>query len=226
MFGACAPACGGSHCVPADLVPVAQRAQLSSCPGGYCTPDPIASTANQYVPPTCQPFTDPASEGRCTSKCLPAVASQQSQLTQGPCSAEELCAPCTDPFKGTSTGACAVACDKPAKAPFTFPLCCNYQGATQGTCVPKDHVPAGQQGSLKQDVCPTNAANYLCVPNEYLPDPPVPVSTCSAGLLGKGTCVSNCANNPVGIVLSQASCPSNHVCVPCTLAPAGTPGCP
>jgi hypothetical protein len=226
MFGTCAPACGGAHCVPGDLVPAAQQSQLAACPGGFCTPDKISSSANHYVPPACQPFTDPASEGRCTSKCLPAVEKQASQLTQATCAGDELCAPCTDPFKATSTGACNVACDKPAKPAFTFPLCCNYQGTTQGTCVPQSNVPAAQQGSLKQDECPTNAANYLCVPNEYLPDPPVPVSTCSAGLLGKGTCVSNCANNPVGIVLTQASCPSNHVCVPCTLAPAGTPGCP
>ncbi len=186
VFPACAPACGGAHCVPKDLVPPAQQSQLAACPGGFCTPDKVASSANHYLPPSCQPFTDPASEGRCQSTCLPGVASQASQLSQASCQADELCAPCNDPFTGGSTGACGLACDHPAKPAFKFPLCCDYQGAKQGTCVPQSNVPTAQQSSLKQDVCPTNAANYLCVPNEYLPDPPVPVATCNTLLLGAG----------------------------------------
>lgn len=226
IFAACTPACGGAHCVPSDLVPVAQRAQLSACPGGYCAPDSVVKTANHYVPPTCQPFADPASEGRCTSTCLPAVQQQKDQLVQATCGGDELCAPCNDPFTGVTTGACNLACDAPAKPAFSFPRCCNFENATQGTCVPKSNIPSSQQGSLKQDVCPANAADYLCVPNEYLPNAPGPVPTCDAGLLGKGTCVSKCASIPVGILFQQASCPSNHLCVPCSLAPAGTPGCP
>jgi hypothetical protein len=226
VFPACAPACAGAHCVPAALVPASQQSQLAACPGGFCTPDPIASSDDHYVPPACQPFGDPASEGRCTSDCLPSVQAQSSQLVQATCASGNLCAPCTDPFKGTSTGACALACDAPKKPPFTFPLCCSYQGQNQGTCVPKSLVPSGQQASLNQNVCPTNAASYLCVPDEYLPNPPYPYQTCNAGLLGKGTCVSQCATIPLGGVgLSQGTCPGNHLCVPCSLAPAGTPGC-
>lgn len=227
VFPACAPACGGAHCVPSDLVPPAQRAQLAACPGGYCAPDAVVEAANHYVPPACQPFDDPASEGRCQSRCLPAVQKQQSQLVQASCAGGELCAPCNDPFTGASTGACTLACDVPAKPAFKFPLCCDDQGATQGTCVPRSKVPAAQSSNLQRDVCPVNVADYLCVPNEYLPDSPVPVRTCNAGLLGPGACVSNCVNIPlVGIVLTQANCTSNHKCVPCSLAPAGTPGCP
>jgi hypothetical protein len=225
VFPACSPACGGAHCVPAALVPPAQQSQLASCPGGFCTPDPIASSDNHYVPPTCTAFSDPASEGRCLSTCLPSVQQQSSELVADVCAGGTLCAPCSDPFKGTSTGACTLACDKPAQPPFTFPLCCNYQGQSQGTCVPKRLVPSAQQSNLKQDVCPTNAAGYLCVPDEYLPNSTTPVSTCTAGLLGKGTCVSQCATIPGGVLLSQGTCPSNHLCVPCSLAPAGTPGC-
>ncbi len=113
----------------------------------------------------------------------------------------------------------------PHKPPFTFPLCCDYQGQTQGTCVPKSLVPSSEQSELEQDVCPTNAADYLCVPDEYLPDSTTPVATCTAGLLGAGACVSKCVDISLGIVLSQGTCPSNHDCVPCSLAPAGTPGC-
>jgi hypothetical protein len=76
-----------------------------------------------------------------------------------------------------------------------------------------------------QDVCPTNAADYLCVPDEYLPDATVPISTCTDGLLGQGTCVSKCVSISLGILLTQGTCPANHDCVPCSLAPSGTPGC-
>ncbi len=226
VFPACTPACGGAHCVPSDLVPPDQHSQLSPCPGGFCAPDSVVKAANHYVPPTCQPFADPASEGRCQSTCLPAVKQQASQLSQTTCPSGELCAPCNDPFTGASTGACALACDSPKKAAFKFPLCCDYQGSKQGTCVPRSNVPSGQQGSLKQDACPSNAADYLCVPNEYLPDPTAPVETCTHLLLGAGACVSNCANLSIaGVVLTQGTCSANHKCVPCSLAPAGTPGC-
>jgi len=225
VFAACSPACSGAHCVPSALVPSSQQSQLAACPGGFCAPDPVTASDDHYVPPTCAPFADPASEGRCQSTCLPSVLQQSSQLVQDVCPSGDLCAPCTDPFKGTSTGACTLACDMPKKPPFTFPLCCDYQGQTQGTCVPKSLVPSGQQANLQQDVCPTNAASYLCVPDEYLPDATTPVSTCTAGLLGKGTCVSKCVSISLGVALSQGTCPSNHDCVPCSLAPAGTPGC-
>jgi hypothetical protein len=229
VFPACSPACGGAHCIPSDLIPAEQRSQLAACPGGYCAPDSVVKAANRYVPPTCQPFEDPASEGRCTSNCLPAVQQQASQLVQANCGGGELCAPCTDPFNAKSTGACNLACDKPAKAPFTFPLCCNDPGTgqTQGTCVPRSKIPSNQQSNLQRDACPgsSNPADYLCVPNEYLPNATTPVSKCDAGLLGKGACVSKCVSNPVGIILAQGSCPSNHLCVPCAVAPAGTPGC-
>ena len=209
VFPACTPTCSGAHCVPSALVPAAQQSQLASCPGGYCAPDPITASDDHYVPPTCQPFTDPASEGRCLSDCLPSVQQQSSELVQAGCASGDLCAPCTDPFKGTSTGACTLACDSPKKPAFTFPLCCDYQGQTQGTCVPKSLVPSSQASNLKQDECPTNAASYLCVPNEYLPGSSIPVQTCTAGLLGAGACVSNCVNDSLGVVLSQGKCPSN-----------------
>jgi hypothetical protein len=225
LFPACSPACGGAHCVPSSLVPASQQSQLATCPGGFCTPDSITATDDHYLPPTCAPFADPASEGRCQSECLPSVQQQSSELVQDVCPGGDLCAPCTDPFKGTSTGACTLACDSPKKPPFTFPLCCSYQGQSQGTCVPKTLVPSSEQSNLQQDVCPTNAASYLCVPDEYLPNATVPVDTCTAGLLGKGTCVSKCVSISLGIVLSQGTCPANHDCVPCSLAPAGTPGC-
>ena len=197
---------------------------LAACSGGFCTPDPIVASDDNYVPPTCQPFADPASEGRCTSDCLPGVQAEASELTEATCSAGDLCAPCNDPFTGATTGACSVACDSPKKKVFTFPKCCDFNGGTQGTCVPSTLVPSSEQSRLLQDECPTNAASYLCVPNEYLPNPPIAVSTCHA-LLGNGTCISKCADIPFAGIFEQRDCPDNHLCVACIIAGSSTPGC-
>ena len=225
MFPACSPACGGAHCVPAAQVPASQQSQLATCPGGFCTPDPIVESDDNYVPPSCTPFPDPASEGRCTSDCLPAVEAQASQLTQGPCAVGDLCAPCNDPFSGDPTGACTLACDSPKKPTFTFPLCCDYNGTAQGTCVPSSLVPSGQASNLLQDECPDNAANYLCVPDEDRPNPTAPQETCVNELDLAGTCISDCVNITFAGVFGQDSCPPNHKCVPCILAGSSAPGC-
>jgi hypothetical protein len=29
----------------------------------------------------------------------------------------------------------------------------------------------------------------------------------------------------IGGIFGQGSCPANHRCIPCSVAPAGTPGC-
>jgi hypothetical protein len=59
----------------------------------------------------------------------------------------------------------------------------------------------GSTGYLAHDGCPTNAAHYLCVPNEDLASAAVPISTCHDLGLGNGTCVSKCANSPGEVVL-------------------------
>jgi hypothetical protein len=88
--------------------------------------------------------------------------------------------------------------------------------------VPSSQVPSSEASKLNQDVCP---GGFLCAPNEYLPGN-TPYK-CSAGLLGlqDGACVSRCINLGLGGIFSQKDCPDNHACVPCNLAPAGTPGC-
>ncbi len=72
------------------------------------------------------------------------------------------------------------------KKPASVPPGCDYQGQTCRVRVPKSLVLSGQASNLKQDECPTNAASYLCVPNEYPPGSTTPVQTCTAGLLGRG----------------------------------------
>jgi hypothetical protein len=123
-----------------------------------------------------------------------------------------------------------VGCDAPQKPPFTFPLCCDAPdtGSPGGTCVPQSLVPSGQQSELSQEECPSNAANYLCVPDEYLPTPTQPISTCSVFILGAGACVSKCVSIPLSGVFSQDQCPDNHICVACSLASVAgitLPGC-
>jgi hypothetical protein len=212
----------GAHCMPAAYVPPAQQGQLAACPGGFCLPDPLIKTAGNYVPPNCSPFNGTPAEGRCMSECLPQIDAQASQLHQHTCPNGDLCAPCYDPFKGTATGACtSSACDKPANPPYTFPQCCPSNGSNQGTCVPQENVPSSEQGNLQQLSCP---AQLLCVPDEMLPGGTV--QTCSIFILGKGTCLSNCLNLPwLTGIFGQGTCASNHRCIPCSVAPAGTPGC-
>jgi hypothetical protein len=216
---ACSPACGGAHCLPAANVPLDLQPQLATCAGGFCVPDPLIETAGNYAPPSCTPFPGTPAEGRCLSDCLPAVAAQLGSLQQDVCSAGEHCVPCYDPFTGDPTGACTISsCDQPTTPPYTFPTCCQFNGNDQGTCVPTAMIPADQQANLNQLTCPTD---LLCVPNEYLPDPPIPVETCFT-ILGAGACVSECTSVPG--IFTQGSCPGNHLCVPCLLAPS-TPGC-
>jgi hypothetical protein len=222
---ACSPACGGAHCLPAAYVPAAQQALLAPCDGGagFCAPDPLISTAANYVPPTCTPFANvTASEGRCLSTCLPSIAAQ-STLEQSSCTTGDRCAPCWDPFSGVATGACATAsCDQPRKATYTFPLCCGgYSTNPIGTCVPLSQLAASgtDASSLPQDTC---ASVARCVPDIWLPgNAPL---TCTDRMGASGSCVARCVNNSG--LLGQGSCPTSaYKCVPCWLAPAGTPGC-
>jgi hypothetical protein len=218
-FPPCDDSCAGAHCLPASLVPAAQQSMLAACSGGFCVPDPQIRTAGHGVPPHCSPFPGAPAEGRCLSQCIPMVAQKSSQLIQDTCAADEKCVPCFDPFSGAATGACTTACDAPTRSPWLFPACC----ANGGTCVPQAQVPSSQASNLQQESCPSQ---FLCVPDEYLPTPTLPISGCSTLLFGGGTCVSLCVSLPAGAgIFGQRQCPDNHTCVPCSLAPAGTPGC-
>ncbi|HEY2749305.1 MAG TPA: hypothetical protein VGL86_32025 [Polyangia bacterium] len=206
-FPACAPACGGAHCVPAANVPPGEQSLLATCPGGFCAPDPIISSAGNYVPPSCSAFNGTPSEGRCMSTCIPSIEQKASELHQHTCGSGTLCAPCYDPFSGAATGACTTGCDAPKNPPYTFPACCSRQG----TCVPTENVPSSEVSDLNQDVCPST---LLCVPTEMLPGGPGP-RACT-GLLGaEGRCYSDCLNLGLGQIFPQQDCPNNHTCVPC-----------
>lgn len=220
----CSPACGGAHCLDASQVPASQQALLATCPGGFCVPDPLIETGGNFVPQTCTAFPSTTVEGRCQSDCLPDVQAQIDSLQVDICAAGEHCVPCYDPFDGTATGACSASeCDAPVDPPYTFPTCCpDSNGVDGATCVPSSLVPPDDAASLQQITCPTD---FLCVPNEYLPDPPVSIDTCTTALGGAGACVSECVDIPFAFLFTQRDCPDNKLCVSCFLAP-DTPGCP
>jgi len=233
--------CSGAHCLPAAEVPPSVQSQLASCNGGtgFCAPDPIISTADNWVPTTCDPFPGSGAPGRCLSSCLPAVQAEAASgtLVQATCATGQFCVPCNDPFTGASTGACTLACDTPPTTPFKFPKCCNDgAGSLTGTCVPSAQVPASEQSSLSQSGngnsagCPNSGASFLCVPDEYLPPPynTIPLQFCQATFLNYcGTCVSQCIVNSGLGILGSDDCAANHKCVPCTgiLGQPNTPGC-
>jgi hypothetical protein len=214
--------------LPAQFVPPAQQALLTACgsgaTAGFCTPDTIIEAAGNVQPPSCVAFSGvPQSEGRCLSPCLAAVSSQPSLETSS-CGSNK-CAPCYNPITGAATGACSSSkCDSPQQPPYVFPNCCN---GNEGRCVPKSQVPSNLQGNLNQNSC--NSSNYLCVPNENLPGGTG--WACSAWSLFEGggyngTCISNCVNLGLGVLLPQGNCPADHTCVPCGSAPKGSTGCP
>jgi hypothetical protein len=223
--------CAGAHCLPSQYVPTADQSKLNTCgsgaTAGYCTPDVLIQTAGDFQPPTCAPF-DGQGTGRCLSNCIPQVQQQASQLQQTTCGSGNLCAPCWDPFTGVATGACSLSsCDSAPPTPYTFPGCCGGSNPP-ATCVPTFDVPANQQGSLNQDVCP---AQFLCVPDEYLPAPHTSgsIQTCSNLIIFPGACVNTCAVNvPASFIFGQNGCPANHLCVNCALGSlfgSKPPGC-
>lgn len=230
--------CSGAHCLPAAEVPASVQSQLASCNGGagFCTPDQIISTGDNFIPTTCDPFPGSGAPGRCLSDCLPAVQSEAASgtLVQSSCSTGQYCVPCNDPFTGASTGACTLGCDTPPTTPFTFPKCCNDgSGTLTGTCVPTAQVPSAEQSEVDQSgngnssPCPSSGAAYLCVPDEYLPAPynTIPLQGCPATFLNLcGVCVSECIVNSELGILGSSDCAANHKCVPCDLA-SSTPGC-
>jgi hypothetical protein len=233
--------CSGAHCLPAAEVPTSVQSQLAPCNGGkgFCAPDNIIQTADNFIPTSCDPFPGSGAPGRCLSSCLPEVAKEAAAgtLQTSSCASNEYCVPCNDPFTGASTGACDLGCDTPPATPFKFPTCCDDgSGTLTGTCVPTVMVPSGERSELNQSGngnsagCPNSGANYLCVPDEYLPAPynSIPLQGCPATIFNYcGVCVSQCIVNSGLSILGPSDCAANHKCVPCTgpIGQSGTPGC-
>jgi hypothetical protein len=232
-FPACSPACGGSHCVPGSFIPEDQQGLLAECPGGFCAPDPIIASANNYVPQSCTSIA--GSEGRCLSTCLPGVAELADFLPAVGCPAGTKCAPCYDPTSPdptAATGACSLGCDAPKQPPLV--LSCPWTGpavidparlpacdpACGGAhCLPDKFVPDDQRDLLAP--CPGG----FCAPdpliqtaNNFVP----PTCTSIAG--AEGRCLSTCLPDVAAQnLLPQSTCAANHRCVPCFDPTSGDP---
>ena len=239
-FDACAPACGGAHCVPASLVPDDQEGQLAVCltgkgGQGYCVPDLAIETGGNFIPKTCTSLAK--AEGRCLSKCLPMVAEMAAILPDDVCGKDDLCVPCTDPTTGKDTGACTQSCDPgPQKPPVKlecpyegpaiidpkqFPACSPSCGGAH--CVPASLIPADQASQLAP------CSGGYCAPDSIIKSGGKSVpKTCTSIAGAEGRCVSTClpAIADQAALLPQANCEADERCAPCFNPTAADPTAP
>jgi hypothetical protein len=246
-FPACSPACSGAHCVPAALVPAADASQLASCTAsgggaGYCAPDTLVESGGEGIPPSCTSIA--GAEGRCLSTCLPAVAAQALLLPQATCASDELCVPCYNPTSSdptTPTGACNLACDKPADPPTI--LSCPYTGpeiinpdvfgpctpACGGAhCVPAALVSMAEQSQLATCTDATGGAGF-CAPDSLTASAGESVPASCASVAGaEGRCLSVClpAVAADAEILPQSTCAAGELCAPCYNPTATNPSAP
>ncbi len=243
-FPACDPftcsdgAAANARCVGKDFIqPASQLDSLARCHDDngqeladtYCVPVPFLIHNGRYQPPTCRSIGN--LEGRCLSKCLPAVQAQLTSLPRDSCAEDELCAPCYDPAKHELTAACNInSCDAP---PADEPNYCALDYAAFPA------VNLAELALCPQDLCPGGGAHCIgtisipddqlakladcnptskCVPDEILvTGGNLTPQNCRANGGVEGRCQSLClpevAKN--ARVLEQAECGPGQACVPC-----------
>ncbi len=109
-FPGCCAYMGTSRgrCVPMSVVPPADRGSLpqDSCmSGNLCVPLPLLADPSHRFPMCTTGGLFGGSRGACVPSCM--VGGLESfLLTRASCAAGELCAPCTNPLTGATTGAC------------------------------------------------------------------------------------------------------------------------
>jgi hypothetical protein len=248
---ACAPVCGGAHCVPTDKVPEASRPFFATCATGYCLPDALIRSGGAK-PPSCTSLG--AAPGVCLSTCVPLVAENQDILPKTGCAEDERCAPCTNPNDNKPTGACAIGTQKSAPAK----RCVMKEESQTGTTGTTDagpvappacpHVGAPVIVASTLPACGAANSGAHCMPEKNVPTALAPqLSTCgtngrcvpdklieSGGRFVPKTCASvlgaegRCQNMAVPSVAAQATlpvdvCDANERCVPCFSPLDGTP---
>lgn len=205
--------CGGNgDCVPKSVVPASQINQLGvdTCTGTdvLCAPTKFENLS--YIPPTCRSLAN--LEGRCIPSCVPAVAAQASFLPQDICAADEKCAPCYDPIKGTATGACTLNGDTAKEPQVVFDSCCG----NLGHCVPSTILSSSQQSLLGTDTC--TKTGDLCAPDIFA-DPTKKPQTCRAlsTFNAEGRCIPSCVPSVAAqaSLLDQSTCDPGYLCAPC-----------
>jgi hypothetical protein len=239
---ACAPACGGAHCVPSSSVPAESSALFATCHGGYCVPDTLLASGGDK-PPSCASAGGAA--GVCMSVCVPEVAQNEASLPQATCATDERCAPCVDPLTGATTGICDLGGMAPAPkcgvdaghadaSPTPAPqvdaapptLSCPYKGPA---LIDPSMLPAcggansGAHCLPSSDVKPAMASEFATCPTGYcVPDKVIE----TGGNFIPATCTSlggsegRCENTVLPAVASQteltvSSCDADELCVPC-----------
>jgi hypothetical protein len=204
----------GGRCVPNNLLGGAGGTDfLAPCNDtSTCVPEEFVAAEGEAVPFPCTSVA--GAEGRCLSKCLPSVSSQESVLPQDTCGPDHLCVPCFEPLSGSPTGACTLSCDMPQEDPLTFEACCD----DLGSCVPSGLVPSAFRDNLPD--CGDD--DGLCVPNKFIEDSGYTPATCDAAVgedsLGEGACLALCLaleGDPDAADLAQDVCDAGEVCVPC-----------
>jgi hypothetical protein len=246
--GCCAEAGGGSHCLPADVVPADFQQYTPACEGGgLCVPDPFIETGGVYKPPACASLN--GAEGVCLSACIPEVAGFASILPKEGCGLGEVCVPCISPIDMMPTGACEIAgeCvgaggggddtggqptngDDPATCvhegapvldPSGLPACGEGAHCLQAALVPPDFKE-------RLAACPDGAS--LCVPDVFLESGGnfVP-ATCRSVNDAEGRCLSKVIPEVAAqaALVPQATCAAGELCVPCfnPLSGADTGAC-
>lgn len=239
---ACAPACGGAHCVPAEKVPAVSQPYFAACGGGYCIPDPLIVSGGAR-PKSCTSLG--GSKGVCLSTCVPQVAEHASMLDKDACDQGELCAPCIDPKTGKSTGACRIGEDEAVEcpgAPAATPpddgpaqkLACPYTGpdvvdpaklpacgpsGSQAHCLPAKEVDAALQSKL------ATCTGGFCVPDKLIRTAGnfIP-KTCTAVNGNEGRCLAKVlpAVTSQPAMPSTTECDASEACVPCLSPVDGT----
>ena len=236
---ACAPACGGAHCVPTDKVPEVSRSFFAACGGGFCLPDALIISGGAK-PPSCTSLG--GADGVCISLCVPQVSLNKDVLSQGTCAADERCTPCVDPQSQKPTGACAIgtqvsrgpcpATPVPDAAP-PAPIACPYVGPP--LVDPKPLPECGGAGSgahclpghlVSPELVSKVAActGGYCVPDKLIVTAGHFVGkTCSSLLGAEG----RCQNTVLPLVKAQQglpvdTCDATERCVPCFSPVDGT----
>jgi hypothetical protein len=245
--GICGPdpeAAQHGRCVDESAVePASQRAQLARCADGtLCVPVGILVSQGLSVPATCRSVA--GLEGRCSSRCLPAIASQAAILPQDVCAPHELCAPCYDPATGLESGACSTSvCDAPSEPP---PDLCALDYEAHPLIDPEDFEPCsralcadGRAHCLPTALLPSAQAAQLsdcdaarkCVPDAILRsggNAPARACRTFAGR-AEGRCQSLCIPGVAAQagVLDRDVCASDELCAPCydPLSGASTGAC-
>jgi hypothetical protein len=223
------PQCCGDlgHCIPTASLSSAQQSELGAdtcSTGNLCAPDIFAEPGDTATSCTAA-LGGLDAEGRCVPPCVPAIQKQASELAQGTCPANTLCAPCYDPVSGASTDACSQNGDAPKQPAKTFPGCCTRNNAPRGACVPTSLVPTSEASALPQDTCDTGS---LCAPDLKAEDPTAKFKSCHIGaslactlqasLSGgcDGACVPDCLPpSSEKSFLTQGPCAAGELCAPC-----------